>query len=275
MNWPGSSSFSSCHLFFCSGGLCWQWFREGRGIVEALREEGRLEDRGPVCWPAQINFTVHCLRSLQRDVWSLLGSLSAYPAVQQIQRQVAALPRSFRQGRNTRRRWKARKDQLDISIPTFHLLGLSNFTYFFLPLYRRVPNVKLGASAPKSSPFTSSLRFLCSVSSPWLFQSFFFSFSFFPAWIFDQFALIHSLFNCPGRFETLQSRREIPQIRRQRRFPADGPGLVCLHKSRHQTIALQLPTLRSHQSFGIGLFGTLHGLLPASIQCELARIQRL
>lgn len=112
MNWPESSNFSSCHLFFCSFGcLCWQWFGEGRGIVEALREEGRLEDRGPVCWPAQINFTVHCLRSLQRDVWSLLGSLSAYPAVQQIQRQVAALPRSFRQGRNTRRRWKARKDQ--------------------------------------------------------------------------------------------------------------------------------------------------------------------
>ena len=92
-------------------GYCRQWFGEGHGILEALLEERRLEDRGPVCWPAQINFTVHCLRSLQRDVWSLLGSLSAYPAVQQIQRQVAALPRSFWQRRNTRRRWKACKEQ--------------------------------------------------------------------------------------------------------------------------------------------------------------------
>lgn len=162
-----------------------------------------------------------------------------------------------------------RTRHLDISIPAFHLLGLSNFTYFFFTIVQTCSKCQTRRKCTKKFTIHKFPQIL-------VLRKFSVTFSkFFPAWIFDQFALIHSLFNCPGRFETLQSRREIPQIRRQRRFPADGPGLVCLYKSRHQTIALQLSTLRSHQSFGIGLFGTLHGLLPASIQCELARIQRL
>ena len=84
-----------------------QWFGEGHRIVEALLEERRLENCGPVCRPAQVDLAVHRLRSLQRHVRSLLGSLSTYTAVQQKQRQVTPLPRSFRKRRNTRRRWKA------------------------------------------------------------------------------------------------------------------------------------------------------------------------
>lgn len=54
----------------------------------------------------------------------------------------------------------------DISIVVWTRVGILTFLFFFFSHYlcRRVPNVKLGASAPKSLLFTSSLRFLCSVS---------------------------------------------------------------------------------------------------------------
>ena len=135
-----------------------QWFGEGHRIVEALLEERRLENCGPVCRPAQVDLAVHRLRSLQRHVRSLLGSLSTYTAVQQKQRQVTPLPRSFRKRRNTRRRWKAcRNNVCNFIIDSYRFKSL----FFFS---RRVPNVKLVASAPKSLPFTSFHRFLCFVS---------------------------------------------------------------------------------------------------------------
>lgn len=115
--------FSSNYCWLCVLTVllsCQQRFRESHRVMEALLEEGRLKDRGPVCWPAQVDSAVYRVRPLQRDVWSLLGSLSAHPAVQQeyrLQRQVAPLPRSFCQRRNTRRRWKACKTNFHSTYP--------------------------------------------------------------------------------------------------------------------------------------------------------------
>ena len=92
---------------------------EGGWIVEALLETRRLENSGPVCRPAQVDFAVHRVRPLQRDVRSVLGSVAAHPFVGQGQRQVAPLPRPLCQRRNTRRWRKTGKHTIHILIYSF------------------------------------------------------------------------------------------------------------------------------------------------------------